>query len=67
MDIVVVLLLVLIVIMFINFVGNLKEMEEVIDEIIDKHNTTVNMVNTLNNRIKDVTKEQNERKRNWSL
>ncbi|MCI7157739.1 MAG: hypothetical protein MSC52_09215 [Solobacterium sp.] len=41
----------------------LKEMEEVIDEIIEKHNTTVNMVNTLNNRIKDVAEEQNERKR----
>ena len=64
MDIVVILLLVLILILSINFIGNLKEMEEVIDEIIDKHNTTVNMVNTLNNRIKDVTKEQNERKRN---
>ena len=63
MDIVGILLLVLIVIMFGNFVGALKEMEEVIDEIIEKHNTTVNMVNTLNNRIKDVAKEQNERKR----
>jgi hypothetical protein len=25
------------------------------------------MVNTLNNRIKDVAEEQNERKRSWSL
>lgn len=63
MDIVVVLLLVLILILSINFIGNLKEMEEVIDEIIDKHNTTVNMVNTLNKRIKDLAEEQNERKR----
>lgn len=67
MDIVVILLLVLILILSINFIGNLKEMEEVIDEIIDKHNTTVNMVNTLNNRIKDIAEGQNERKRNWSL
>ena len=67
MDIVGILLLVLIVIMFGNFVGALKEMEEVIDEIIEKHNTTVNMVNTLNKRIKDVAKEQNERKRSWSI
>ena len=67
MDIVVILLLVLILILSINFIGNLKEMEEVIDEIIDKHNTTVNMVNTLNKRIKDLAEEQNERKRSWSL
>lgn len=67
MDIIVVLLLVLILILSINFIGNLKEMEEVIDEIIDKHNTTVNMVNTLNNRIKDIAEGQHERKRNWSL
>lgn len=67
MDIVGILLLVLVVIMFVNFVGALKEMEEVIDEIIEKHNATVNMVNTLNNRIKDVAEEQNERKRSWSL
>ena len=63
MDIVVILLLVLILILSINFIGNLKEMEEVIDEIIEKHNTTVNMVNTLNKRIKDLAEEQNERKR----
>ena len=67
MDIVVILLLVLILILSINFIGNLKEMEEVIDEIIEKHNTTVNMVNTLNKRIKDLAEEQNERKRSWSL
>ena len=67
MDIVGVLLLILIVIMFVNFVGALKDMEEVIDEIIEKHNTTVNMVNTLNNRIKNVAEEQNERKRSWSI
>lgn len=64
MDIVVILLLVLILILSINFIGNLKEMEEVIDEIIDKHNTTVNLVNSLNNRIKDIAEGQNERKRN---
>lgn len=55
--------LVLIVIAFIDFAGTLNEMEEVIDEIIEKHNTTVNMVNTLNKRIKDLAEEQNERKR----
>ena len=55
--------LVLIVIVFIDFVGTLNEMEEVIDEIIEKHNITVNMVNTLNKRIKDLAEEQNERKR----
>lgn len=59
--------LVLIVIVFIDFVGTLNEMEEVIDEIIEKHNITVNMVNTLNKRIKDLAEEQNERKRSWSL
>ena len=52
----------MIVIMFVNFVGTLKEMEEVIDEIIEKHNTTVNMVNTLNNRIRDIAKERDETK-----
>ena len=31
-------------------------------EVLEKLNT-VNMVNTLNNRIKDVVEEQNERKR----
>lgn len=67
MDIVGILILILIVIMLVNFVGTLKEMEEVIDEIIEKHNTTVNMVNTLNKRIKDLAEEQNERKRSWSL
>lgn len=67
MDIVGILILILIVIMFVNFVGTLKETEEVIDEIIEKHNTTVNMVNTLNKRIKDLAEEQNERKRSWSL
>lgn len=56
MDIVVILLLVLILILNINFIGILKEMEEVIDEIISKHNSTVNMVNTLNNRIHDIEK-----------
>ena len=54
--------LVLIVIVFIDFVGTLNEMEEVIDEIIEKHNTTVNMVNTLNKRIGDIEKERDETK-----
>lgn len=48
--------LVLIVIVFIDFVGTLKEMEEVIDELISKHNSMVKMVNTLNNRIHDIEK-----------
>lgn len=59
-DIVVILLLVLDVILYIYFVNCLDDMAEVIDEIIEKHNTTVNMVNTLNNRIKDVAKERDE-------
>lgn len=63
MEIVVILLLVVVAVLYVDTVNKLKEMEEVIDEIIEKHNTTVNMVNTLNNRIKDVVKEQNERKR----
>ncbi len=62
MDIIVVLLLVLILILSINFIGNLKEMEEVINEITLKHNATVDLIDKLNKRIGDIEKERDETK-----
>lgn len=62
MEIVVILLLVMVAVLYVDTVNNLKEMEEVINEVISKHNSTVEMVNTLNNRIKDVAKERDETK-----
>lgn len=60
MDIVAILLLVVVAVLYVDTVNNLKEMEEVINEVISKHNSTVNMVNTLNNRIRDIAKERDE-------
>lgn len=62
MEIVVILLLVLDVILYIYFVNCLDDMAEVIDEVISKHNSTVKMVNTLNNRIHDIEKVRDETK-----
>ena len=62
MEIVVIILLVVVAVLYVDTVNNLKEMEEVINEVISKHNSTVNMVNTLNKRIGDIEKERDETK-----
>lgn len=55
-------MVVVVAVLYVDTVNNLKEMEEVINEVISKHNSTVNMVNTLNNRIRDIAKERDETK-----
>lgn len=58
MDIVVILLLGFNVVLCFNSIINLNEMEEV----IDKHNAVVDVVNSLNRRISDIEKERDETK-----
>lgn len=58
MDIVVILLLGFNIVLCFNSIINLNEMEEV----IDKHNAVVDVVNSLNRRISDIEKERDETK-----